>query len=87
MPSSHRQKLSHDEDALNSSAMPPVHSKLYDVNRSPFNQFSALRTHQHVKQETGFSADTLEYIWDRYNDCLPKRQRDQEARCDPHQFL
>jgi len=60
--------------------MPAVLSKIYDIRRSPFIQFAALHTSEHVKVETGFSADTLEYLWDKYSHCLPKRQRNQEAR-------
>lgn len=61
--------------------MPAVHSKLYDAKRSPFVQYAAKRTAVQVKAETGFSADVLELLWDKYEHLLPKRQRDQEMRC------
>jgi hypothetical protein len=62
--------------------MPPIFSKLklYDAERSIFVQYAAKHTAAQVKAETGFSADVLELLWDKYKHCLPKRQRDQEMR-------
>ena len=60
--------------------MPAVHSKLYDTRRSTFIQYAAKHTAAQVKAETGFSADVLELLWDKYEHILPKRQRDQEMR-------
>ena len=62
--------------------MPTVHSKalIYDVYRSPFCKYAATEDPAGVKAETGFSADTLWFLWDRYSRFLPQRQRDQEMR-------
>lgn len=61
--------------------MPSVHSRpLYDSTRSSFLEYAAKPTAAQVKAETGFSPDTLDLLWDKYNHVLPKRQRDQEMR-------
>jgi hypothetical protein len=60
--------------------MPGVHSKLYKLQHSPFLEFSAKPTARQVKAETGFSADSLELIWDKYQHFLPLRKRDPMRR-------
>jgi hypothetical protein len=60
--------------------MPAVCSKLYVDARSRFLQYSAKHTPEHVKHETGFSARTLEYLWDKYSWCLPNRKRRPQDR-------
>lgn len=60
--------------------MPAIHSALYDSARSPWLQFAARPKISQVKAETGFSPDTLDVLWDKYEEHLPKRRRDQNAR-------
>eukprot|EP00658_Telonema_sp_P-2_P041131 TRINITY_DN2940_c0_g1_i2.p1 TRINITY_DN2940_c0_g1~~TRINITY_DN2940_c0_g1_i2.p1 ORF type:complete len:298 (+),score=44.48 TRINITY_DN2940_c0_g1_i2:273-1166(+) len=60
--------------------MPAVHSRLFDPARSDFLQYAAKPNPEQVKAETGFSSDTLQYIWDKYKHRLPTRERGQQAR-------
>lgn len=53
---------------------------LYDSRRSKFLQYAVCQTPEMVKIETGFAADTLDYVWDKYEHALPKRQRDPQLR-------
>lgn len=67
-------------DVKDSTAASPNMSAVYDEHRSPWLKYATSPVPAQVKAETGFSADTLEFIWDKYEHVLPQRERDQEAR-------
>lgn len=60
--------------------MPPVLSKLYNLHQCPFLEFAAMPKPKQIKAETGFSADTIWFMWDKYQHHLPRRKRDPTKR-------